>query len=94
MPRTEHMALTGDAASAVGILAWARDAGFDIAVITVGNVHVELHRASARGGDADDQDTDRAHRESLYDRFGGPALAAVVSEIPAGELQPVIGRTR
>lgn len=83
--------LTGDAAQVRGLITWAISAGVGLGTVTVGSCTVEL-----RGGPSDDaQAPPERVRESVYDRFGGPALAhAVDTGIPGHELQPVIGRTR
>lgn len=83
--------VTGDAKQVLGILAWAKDAGLQVATVTVGGCRVELHRGGAPGPERNDEP---APRESIYGQFGGPALADAMGEIPAGELQPVIGRSR
>lgn len=84
---------TGDAAEVVGILAWAQQAGLSIATVTCGSCTVELHRMAPAG--EPEERTDGAHREAIYGQFGGPALKyALESEIPASELQPVVGRSR
>lgn len=83
--------VTGDAKQVIGILAWAKDAGLQVATVAVGACRVELHRGGAPG---QERTEDSAPRESIYGQFGGPALADAIGEIPAGELQPVIGRSR
>lgn len=84
---------TGDAAEVIGILAWAQSVGLAVANVTVGSCHVELHRVAAAG--EPEERSDAAHREAIYGQFGGPALKyALESEIPASELQPVVGRQR
>ncbi len=90
---TATPAPTGDAAEVIGILAWAQAAGLSIATVTVGACSVELHRVAAVT--EPEERGDGAHREAIYGKFGGPALTyALESEIPAGELQPVVGRSR
>lgn len=90
---TTPAAPTGDAAQLIGILAWAQAAGLAVAQVTVGACHVELHRTAPVG--EPEERTDGAHREAIYGQFGGPALKyAIESEIPASELQPVVGRSR
>jgi hypothetical protein len=77
----------------IGILAWAQAAGLAVASVTVGVCHVELHRVAAVT--EPEERGDGAHREAIYGQFGGPALKyALESEIPSGELQPVVGRSR
>lgn len=83
--------LTGDAAQVRGLLAWALENNVQLSTVTVGVCMVELRGS----GPLDSERVPERAQESIYARFGGPALAHVVeSEIPAGELQPVIGRTR
>jgi hypothetical protein len=81
--------LSGDALALVGILAWAKDAGLEVSAVTVGACHVELQRAPSAAPARKDEEP--VARPGIYDQFGGPALQ-YVSEIPAGELQPAIGR--
>lgn len=87
--RKSTVTVTGDAKQAIGILAWARDAGLQVATVTVGACRVEMVR---QAGDAGPERAD-APASTIYSQFGGPALASVVeSEIPGNELQPVVGR--
>lgn len=90
---TQAPAVTGDAEQVIGILDWAQRNGLAVANVTVGACHVELHRVAPAG--ETEERSDGAHREAIYGQFGGPALKyALESEIPAGELQPVVGRQR
>lgn len=83
--------VTGDARQVIGILAWAQGAGLAVATVTVGGCRVDLHRG---GAPSPERAEEPAPRESIYGQFGGPALADAMGEIPAGELQPAIGRSR
>lgn len=71
-------------------------AGLEAAAVTVGACHVELRprAAPARADREDPEDGAARDREAIYRKFGGPVFEHVVSDIPAGELQPAIGRTR
>ena len=88
-------AVTGDAAEVIRILAWAQSAGLAVANVTCGSCSVELHSPVAPAEDDAVDRSDEEHRRTAYGQFGGPALKyALDSEIPAGELQPVVGRQR
>lgn len=88
--------LTGDAAALVGILEWMQSAGLDVASVSVGSCRVELRppAAAARPDRDDAEDEGERNREAIYRKFGGPVFDHAMSDVPAGELQPAIGRTR
>lgn len=93
---TPCTALTGDAASLVGILSWAQSAGLEVAAVTVGTCRVELRAPAppvvASADQGEPEDGAARHREAIYRHFGGPVFEHVTSGIPPGELQPAIGR--
>jgi hypothetical protein len=78
--------VNGDAKQAIGILAWAQEAGLHVSSVTVGACHVEIGRAAAPA-----EREERPAVESIYGRFGGPALAHI-EDVQGVDLQPVIGR--
>lgn len=91
---TVPTALTGDAASLVGILDWARGAGVDVSELTVGAVSIKLRSTAGAGGEADERDEEPGRdQQAIYRQFGGELIdRALADKVPGADLQPAIGR--
>lgn len=87
VPKTS---VTGDAKQVLCVLDWALRNGVQLSTVSVGTCSVQVVPATAT---AVKQEERGPSRESLYDRFGGPALSSVTRDVvPGAEYQPVIGR--
>lgn len=87
---TTATALSGDAEQVVAVLAYALEAGLQIATVSVGTCRVELHRTGGAEAAGEERGPDR---ENIYDRAlrGSPLAHELRFEgMPAG-LEPAIG---
>lgn len=85
----------GDSKQALDLLVAARDAGFDVSLVTVGSCRIEV-RAPVAAPSADDA-APRDPREAIYQKFGGEFFRRAVGggrssepSVPGADLQPAI----
>ena len=91
MSTVSKTSVAGDAKQVLCVLEWALRNGVQLSTVSVGTCSVQVVPAMAA---AQKQEERGPSRESLYDRFGGPALSSVTRDmVPGAEFQPAIGRS-
>lgn len=90
--KSSRPTVTGDAKEAWSLIALARDAGVDVASVSVGSCRVELRQSAVPSGDRPAQ---RDPRQAIYEQFGGEAFRrmtgrAAADAVPGEDYQPAL----